>query len=68
MALDQDQLQQDVLAAIKAAAASSTPDDAQTTLASKLAQAIQTYVSAAAVRNVQVDITTGAQSQDGVLQ
>lgn len=67
MALNRNQLEQDILAAMKAAAAASSADTAQTTFAGKLADAIDSYVTAGAVRKVEVDITTGIQTQDGKL-
>ena len=50
MALNRNQLEQDILAAMKAAAAASSADTAQTTFAGKLADAIDSYVTAGAVR------------------
>ena len=67
MALNRNQLEQDIVAAMKAAAAAKSADDAQTTFASKLADAIDSYVTSGAVRKVEVDITTGIQTQDGKL-
>ena len=67
MALDQNQLEQDVKNAINALESYSSMDELVQYFAKGLAQAIHSYVSAAAVRNVQVDLGTGEQIQDGDL-
>jgi len=60
VALDRDTLEQGILAAIKAAAGEQDVDGSQRTLASKIADAVHAYVSAAAVRGVKIDLLSGS--------
>jgi hypothetical protein len=60
MSLNRDQLQSDLLAAFQAASQSKKPEDAQTVLAQKIADAVNAYVGGADVKGVQVDISAGS--------
>ena len=70
MALDKSQLEQNILQAFQTAAQAPDIGASQQQLASGLADAIDRYVTAAAVRGIQVDLTKespAAQIADGTL-
>jgi hypothetical protein len=70
MALDKNQLQQNILQTLQAIAKATDISSSQQQLSQGLADAIDQYVTAAAVQGIQVDLTKGnpaSQIADGKL-